>query len=62
MSAGGAAAPLALGLVDPASPAYWSDIHGTLAPLRERHGVVRSTACSPSRASRAARSTNGFGS
>ena len=25
-----------LGVVDPAGEAYWQDIHGTLAPLRER--------------------------
>jgi cytochrome P450 len=34
----------ALGLVDPAGVEYWHDIHGTLAPLRERWPVVRSTA------------------
>jgi len=34
----------ALGLLDPTSLAYWRDIHGTLAPLRERWPVVRSTA------------------
>jgi cytochrome P450 len=33
-----------LGLVDPASLEYWHDIHGALAPLRERWPVVRSTA------------------
>jgi len=33
-----------LGWVDPTSRAYWADIHGTLAPLRERWPVVRSTA------------------
>jgi len=33
-----------LGLVDPVSVEYWQDIHGTLAPLRERWAVVRSTA------------------
>jgi cytochrome P450 len=33
-----------LGVVDPAGEAYWQDIHGTLAPLRERWPVVRSTA------------------
>jgi cytochrome P450 len=32
------------GLVDPTSVAYWDDIHGTLAPLREQWPVVRSTA------------------
>jgi cytochrome P450 len=32
------------GIVDPASLDYWDDIHGTLAPLRERWPVVRSTA------------------
>src|SRR5688500_12436995 len=32
------------GLVDPAGSHYWDDIHGTLAPLRERWPVVRSTA------------------
>jgi cytochrome P450 len=44
MSAGGAAGPAGLGLVDPTSPGYWNDIHGTLAPLREAGCVVRSTA------------------
>jgi cytochrome P450 len=34
----------ALGLVDPAGVDYWHDIHGALAPLRERWPVVRSTA------------------
>jgi len=33
-----------LGVVDPAGLAYWQDIHGTLAPLREEWPVVRSTA------------------
>jgi cytochrome P450 len=33
-----------LGTVDPTSRAYWSDVHGTLAALRERWPVVRSTA------------------
>jgi hypothetical protein len=33
-----------LGVVDPAGVEYWQDIHGTLAPLRERWPVVRSTA------------------
>lgn len=33
-----------LGLVDPAGVEYWRDIFGTLAPLRERYPVVRSTA------------------
>jgi cytochrome P450 len=33
-----------LGLVDPAGVGYWQDVHGTLAPLRERWPVVRSTA------------------
>jgi cytochrome P450 len=33
-----------LGLVDPVDLAYWHDIHGTLAPLREAGPVVRSTA------------------
>ncbi|HVM67048.1 MAG TPA: cytochrome P450 [Acidimicrobiales bacterium] len=33
-----------IGLVDPASPEYWHDIHGALAPLREQWPVVRSTA------------------
>jgi cytochrome P450 len=33
-----------LGVVDPAGEAYWQDMHGTLAPLRERWPVVRSTA------------------
>jgi cytochrome P450 len=33
-----------LGLVDPTSLAYWEDIFGTLAPLREQWPVVRSTA------------------
>jgi cytochrome P450 len=32
------------GIVDPAGVAYWDDIHGTLAPLREQWPVVRSTA------------------
>jgi cytochrome P450 len=33
-----------LGTVDPAGVDYWQDVHGTLAPLRERWPVVRSTA------------------
>jgi len=33
-----------LPLLDPTSAGYWADIHGTLAPLRERFAVVRSTA------------------
>jgi cytochrome P450 len=33
-----------LGVVDPAGLDYWRDIHGSLAPLRERWPVVRSTA------------------
>ena len=33
-----------LGLVDPTSLAYWQDTHRTLAALRERWPVVRSTA------------------
>jgi len=33
-----------LGLVDPTSLAYWQDTHRTLAELRERWPVVRSTA------------------
>jgi cytochrome P450 len=33
-----------LGLVDPAGAGYWQDVHRTLAPLRERWPVVRSTA------------------
>ena len=33
-----------LGLIDPAGEAYWQDVHGTVAPLRERWPVVRSTA------------------
>jgi cytochrome P450 len=33
-----------LGTVDPAAVEYWQDVHGTLAPLRERWPVVRSTA------------------
>ena len=33
-----------IGLIDPAGEAYWQDIHGTVAPLRERWPVVRSTA------------------
>lgn len=44
MSAESAPGSEQLGLVDPYSPAYWNDIHGTLAPLRERFPVVRSTA------------------
>jgi cytochrome P450 len=32
-----------LGVVDPTSEAYWHDIHGVLAPLRERAPVARST-------------------
>ncbi len=36
--------PGGIGLVDPTSAAYWQDTHGTLAPLRERWPVVRSTA------------------
>ena len=32
-----------LGVVDPTSEAYWHDIHGVLAPLRERAAVARST-------------------
>lgn len=41
---GGALPGDGIGLVDPTSPAYWQDTHGTLAPLRERWPVVRSTA------------------
>src|SRR5581483_6702333 len=33
-----------IGTVDPAAPEFWQDVHGTLAPLRERWPVVRSTA------------------
>ena len=33
-----------IGLVDPTSLEYWQDTHRTLAPLRERWPVVRSTA------------------
>jgi cytochrome P450 len=33
-----------LGVVDPAGLEYWRDIHGSLAPSRERWPVVRSTA------------------
>ena len=33
-----------LGLVDPKSVAYWQDTIGTVAALRERWPVVRSTA------------------
>lgn len=36
--------PGELGLVDPTSLAYWQDTHRTLAALRERWPVVRSTA------------------
>ena len=32
-----------LGIVDPTDAAYWHDIHGTLAPLREQAPVARST-------------------
>src|SRR4051812_37658630 len=32
-----------LGIVDPTSEAYWHDIHGVLAPLREQAPVARST-------------------
>ncbi len=41
---GDAPPPGEIGLVDPTSLEYWQDTHRTLAPLRERWPVVRSTA------------------